>query len=442
MSFVRVFTWRFLLLTCALMLTLINLLTCNFPLTSSDPTSSEDDIFSLSFEPFTLSHPSDVRQSAALASEGGHDVEVKEIPRKIWTFWDGGPKSKIPEMIRAMTRGWAFHNPSYQVTILGPSTISKHIRMPLPPHFWDSSTTRQQRANWIRLAVLVEQGGFWIDASTILTGSLDTIRNRQKELKSEAFAYNLDWFSLNKSIPVYETYFLASVPQGKWLTAWFAEYNTVFSNFRCADEYLTYLQKLYGEEGYNRIAQNINDPSYLKLTIASQRVLSYGLLDGNVPLPDTERAESVPYRLLEASGYDDWVYARNLLAAANDTLEIPMPVPLPTTALATTSSAVLSTAPTATAIYTRAPPVTISSASMAKSRDSIARTLTETGFPTVTRTTARATGTAKKTTLEDVGEVLVYKLRLFTRQALEETIKNRTSIAASSLFARYVLPFK
>ncbi|KAI8838375.1 hypothetical protein BC829DRAFT_404561, partial [Chytridium lagenaria] len=205
------------------------------------------------------------------------------------------PKHKLPWMIQAFSNGWSHFNPSYNITIIRPSTIDLYIAMPLPRRFWDSTTTHQQRANWVRLAILMEQGGFWIDASTILTGSLDPIIDRQQELSSEA------------------TYFLATVPHGRWITSWFAEYNTVFSNFACTDRYLDYLRKLYGDEGYDRIVQNINDPSYLKLTVASQRVLTHRLKEGGIQLPATEKAEDVPYLLLSASDYDDWIYAKNLL---------------------------------------------------------------------------------------------------------------------------------
>ncbi|KAI8848397.1 hypothetical protein BC829DRAFT_443895 [Chytridium lagenaria] len=125
---------------------------------------------------------------------------------------------------QAFSNGWSHFNPSYNITTR-PSTIDLYIAMPLP------------------------RRGFWIDASTILTGSLDPIIDRQQELSSEAFAYHLDYFTLDESIPVYENVLFSTVPHGRWITSWFAEYNTVFSNFACTDRYLDYLRKLYGDEG-------------------------------------------------------------------------------------------------------------------------------------------------------------------------------------------------
>ncbi|KAJ3118642.1 hypothetical protein HDU96_010626 [Phlyctochytrium bullatum] len=321
----------------------------------------------------------------------GSGAEFTPIPKQIWTFWDSDD-AELPWMIKGMTKGWQFFNPDYKITVLRPATVATHLRTPFPPHFWTDDTTRQQRANWIRLAVLMEKGGFWIDASTVLTGSLDGILERQKVKNTEAFAYHLDYFTLDKAIPVYETYFLATVPHGQWITAWFSEYNTVFTNFKCQDDYLVYLAKVYGDDGYQKIVQRINDPSYLKLTVASQRVLTHAGID---PMPDTETAESVPYRLLEASNYDDWDYARNLLCHPEER--------------------------------------------KLKPKDE-----------EVEKEKARAKEEGREYDPEKVTpgvqewtdeEILVYKMRGPTRQAIAELIESGTPVNPSSIFSKYVLRF-
>ncbi|KAJ3098403.1 hypothetical protein HDU97_004031 [Phlyctochytrium planicorne] len=250
--------------------------------------------------------------ATGLIREQPASKEFKEIPKKIWTFWDGN--DDLPWIIDAMTRGWKYYNPDFEVTVMRSNNVHKYINVPLPKNFWNPSTTKQQKANWIRLNVLTAHGGFWIDASTVLTGGLHGILERQKRLKTEAFAFYLDWFTLNPRIPVYETYFIATIPQGQWIQSWFNEYYTVFSNFKCSDDYLEYLKKVNGLDGYESIVQNINDNSYLKLTVASQRVLT--TKRKLITMPDTDRAEEIPYRLLEASGYEDWEYANSLMNAS------------------------------------------------------------------------------------------------------------------------------
>ncbi|KAJ3095419.1 hypothetical protein HDU97_006933 [Phlyctochytrium planicorne] len=238
----------------------------------------------------------------------------QKIPKKIWTFWDGD--DELPWIIEAMTKGWKHFNPDFEVVVMRPRNLKRYVRGPLPKNFGDPATTRQQRANWIRLNVLTMHGGFWIDASTVLTGGLHGILSRQRQQRTEAFAFYLDWFTQNPKIPVLETYFIATIPQGQWISSWFNEYNTVFSNWKCKDDYLDYLQSLYTESGYETIVQNINDNSYLKLSVASQRTLTTLSSLPHFTMPDTDRAEEVPYRLLEASGYEDWDYANSLMNAS------------------------------------------------------------------------------------------------------------------------------
>ncbi|KAJ3098329.1 hypothetical protein HDU96_011136 [Phlyctochytrium bullatum] len=234
--------------------------------------------------------------------------EWRPIPKRIWAFWDG-KRSEIPWMIRAMVAGWRWHNPGYNVTVVTAEQVWEIVSVPIPHNFWDSSITRQQRANWMRLAILNEFGGFWIDASTIMTSSLDYILERQRRLRTEAYAFHIEPFTENPQMPVYETYFLATVPTGMWISSWFHEYNLVFANFGCHDDYLDYVRYMHGDNGYRAITQGMNDPSYLKLAVASQRVLTYR----NIPLPDTDGATSDPYQLLVDCQYDDWLYAQRLM---------------------------------------------------------------------------------------------------------------------------------
>ncbi|KAJ3209131.1 hypothetical protein HDU67_006374 [Dinochytrium kinnereticum] len=269
-------------------------------------------------------------ETPALQLDLTHQASTKRsIPKLIWTYWDTLDSEPLPWMISAMIRGWRHQNPSYTVVVLRPSKLSEHIHVPLPATFFSPTTTPQQRATWVRLAVLFKHGGIWVDASMIITGSLDALVQGGGK---EAFAFRLEAFSRDTvagpKMPVYETYFVATVPGGSWIKAWFDEYSLVFDVFECSDRYLDYLKAVYGEEMYEKIIQKINDPSYLKLTVASQKVLVQRLANiGNTTaddstgflahpsLPSSLSVEHPigPYNLLSISGYDDWAYARNLV---------------------------------------------------------------------------------------------------------------------------------
>ncbi|KAJ3109466.1 hypothetical protein HDU96_007230 [Phlyctochytrium bullatum] len=98
-----------------------------------------------------------VNPTAATPVVVGSGADFTPIPKQIWTFWDSDD-SELLWMIKGMTKGWQFFNQDYKITVLRPAT---HLRTPFPPHFSTVDTTRQQRANWIQFAVLMEKGGFW-----------------------------------------------------------------------------------------------------------------------------------------------------------------------------------------------------------------------------------------------------------------------------------------
>ncbi|KAI8848149.1 hypothetical protein BC829DRAFT_394537 [Chytridium lagenaria] len=157
-------------------------------------------------------------------------------------------------------------------------------------------------ADWIRLAVIMEHGGIWLDASSIVTGSFDYLMERQEENGSEGFAYHLGDFTKDPANPVIESWFVASIPNGRFISAWFNEFNKCLGNFRMNDLYLDHLKRQYGEDGYAAILQNLQLESYLKIHVTCMKVIT---MDG-APHPYSEAAEEGPLKLLWMTGFNDW----------------------------------------------------------------------------------------------------------------------------------------
>ena len=85
-----------------------------------------------------------------------------DVPKIIWCYWDS---DNLPPLIKTFTDCWKFKLKSWTVNVITPSTINKHlskeIKKPthlIPAHF----------ADWLRLYLLRDHGGVWIDASTII----------------------------------------------------------------------------------------------------------------------------------------------------------------------------------------------------------------------------------------------------------------------------------
>ncbi|KAJ3100322.1 hypothetical protein HDU97_002362 [Phlyctochytrium planicorne] len=229
---------------------------------------------------------------------------VPKIPTKVWTYWDAGAP---PSLVLDMISGWKRLNPDHEITLITRFTITTFVKNPLPPNFDEMQPAHM--ADWVRLAILMEQGGIWMDPSIICTSSFDHIHSMQQTGKSEGFSYHLESFTSDSDNPVIESWLIATVPRGRFITAWFNEFNRVFANFRMGDAYLDHLKFMFGEDGYKRIKQENSMPHQLKILIAAQKVITMDL----APHPYSEPAEKGPYKLLKAVNWNDGVQAKKIL---------------------------------------------------------------------------------------------------------------------------------
>jgi mannosyltransferase OCH1-like enzyme len=114
-------------------------------------------------------------------------VTKGEIPKRIWTFWNS---EKIPWMINACIKTWRESNPDYEINILTIPQVRSILKIPLPHNF--EQVQVQFQADWIRLAILSQEGGIWMDASMIVTGPLKYIHQLQEREESEGVLYYLE----------------------------------------------------------------------------------------------------------------------------------------------------------------------------------------------------------------------------------------------------------
>ncbi|KAI8852247.1 hypothetical protein BC829DRAFT_440958 [Chytridium lagenaria] len=218
---------------------------------------------------------------------------LQKIPKLIWTFWD---TPDPPQFIRDCIHGWKRLNPNYTITLIT-----------LPP----SPTTSTS---------LPSKSHSNLFSSNISPIGLDEV------LEREVMVYNVPVYSTVVDQPVTESWFIATVPQGRYIGAWFNEFNKAFCNFGMNDTYLTYLRKQFGEIRYQRIVQNIKLPGYLKVLIASQKVIE---VDG-VPPPYSESATEKlgPFGLHEKFGWNETRVAEALFEPWPENEGIPAMVKL------------------------------------------------------------------------------------------------------------------
>ena len=130
------------------------------------------------------------------------------IPKLIFTFWNRLP---TPNFITLVLNNWRKMNPDFQVVLLTFDNLHEWIDLnytPLPFNF--EKLSPQYQADWIRLAVILNRGGIWVDASFIMMHSLNFIIDAVEREGSEGFQYYLDGWTSISDYPYYENWLIAA----------------------------------------------------------------------------------------------------------------------------------------------------------------------------------------------------------------------------------------
>jgi hypothetical protein len=128
-------------------------------------------------------------------------------------------------------------------------------------------------------------------------------------------------FTSDYSYPYFENWFIASVPHGQLITAWFLEFSRLIEDYQMEDSYLEYLNRTWPDR-YDNLIQKNNAPGYLKQHVALQKLLQ---IDG-IPLPAglaSSHKKHGPFYYLDQAGWDYWAYAKLMVSPYNKDLGTP-----------------------------------------------------------------------------------------------------------------------
>ncbi|KAJ3098186.1 hypothetical protein HDU96_000107 [Phlyctochytrium bullatum] len=325
------------------------------------------------------------------------------IPPNLWTFWHTHPP---PPFIQLCLRTWAQHHPNHTITLLTPSTYRAYLAPTTipPPHL--GALLPQHMADWVRLAVLRDRGGTWLDASIIATAPLDATLELARRNGRDSLMFwmrNFTWegagdvpasvagggplgtaplwieevvaaktgmppvdgeiavaTALNTTAdatnddgwvarlrrrprhPVLDNWFISSVAGGEFVSRWLDEFDTAVRRFNLTDAYLEHLADTatsFKRPAFARrlpvpprfpkplpyilLLQNIPNPSYLKATVALQRVMRWSTPPPPIPHPLPAETHGGPFQALADVKWDDEVLARRL--AAEPWVDLPRP---------------------------------------------------------------------------------------------------------------------
>ncbi|HEY0202020.1 MAG TPA: capsular polysaccharide synthesis protein [Burkholderiaceae bacterium] len=187
------------------------------------------------------------------------------IPPLIWSYWNG----QAPDpLVRQCIANWRLHCPTFEVRVLNAGTVGNFVAPgDLPHNFATLHPTKQ--SDWIRLYVIHKFGGYWLDATILLTQPLDWLDAWRQTQQAEFVGFYLDGYTQDARYPVVESWAFGAPPGTPFIAAWQREFHHALIEAD-TDAYLATLrQQADGAD----ILQGIADPAYLLIHVAAQRVL-------------------------------------------------------------------------------------------------------------------------------------------------------------------------
>jgi len=153
----------------------------------------------------------------------------------IWSYWDGSDK---PLSVEIAIYTWRVHNPEYVICILSESTLGQYLDRTALPKKYDEISV-QRKTDVIRLALLEQYGGIWLDSTIFLSCPL-SIKWDPKTY--DVGGYYAEFFTTDLTRPVLESWFISAPKNSPLIKAWKKEfYNGVDSpNY---DDYIREMEK-------------------------------------------------------------------------------------------------------------------------------------------------------------------------------------------------------
>jgi hypothetical protein len=93
--------------------------------------------------------------------------------RVIWIFWDTGYDA-APELVRVCIDSWIIRNPTWKVVVLDRPALANYVGLAELIDGRRRDITIQKHSVLIRVALLQQYGGVWVDATVFCSKPLDT----------------------------------------------------------------------------------------------------------------------------------------------------------------------------------------------------------------------------------------------------------------------------
>lgn len=192
-----------------------------------------------------------------------HHGQYQNIPKIIWMYWEGDKTSLLEACFNKIKK---LHS-DYTIHFLDHNTIQEYTHLNLSDSIFKMATP-QQRADLIRLDLIYNYGGIWLDSSIILYEKLDWIEILINEHKTNSFSYYRSKNTINLEYPVIENWLLASIPYNKFYLYWKEE---LFNALAIGPK--QYIKNMQTEDNCNEYFQKIGRLEYLIAYVVCQKIM-------------------------------------------------------------------------------------------------------------------------------------------------------------------------
>lgn len=222
------------------------------------------------------------------------------IPKILWTYWKD---DTIPPVVKKCIESWRTQNPDFQIKVVHGKQLREYLpNLDLASLRWNDSPARE--SDIVRVNLLAKYGGYWCDASTLMTAPLAF----DVEPQTEFIGYWLEGFTTNKDYPVIESWFFGTVAGGKFINAWrdaFMALSECENVDRCVERAVVAGVDL----------QNISDSlkNYLYIHVAAQYALQKVMTVNEIKTTMAFfKAEDGPYKYLVDAKWDPKTAAESI----------------------------------------------------------------------------------------------------------------------------------
>jgi hypothetical protein len=186
------------------------------------------------------------------------------IPRVIWTYWEG---DTVPTIIQECIKSWAIFNPTYVINVITKENINDYIPTSEELMALPRIDGPARLSDFIRLEVLTAYGGIWMDASIICTSTLEWIFDGENR---DFIGFYMPNFTTLPLLPVIESWFIAAPTKSPFIKAWRDEFYST-NEYESMEEYIQDMKTRRGID-----LQNLAMPEYLTIHAAAQAVMQTG----------------------------------------------------------------------------------------------------------------------------------------------------------------------